>query len=94
MNKKKNFPDRMHPDDPKFADWVQHMMDQDDESVVFAESDDELSDDGNVEEIVEYSSDEDYSENEDSCSESSESEAEELQTVKNNFYFGKNKFMW
>lgn len=77
----------MHPDDPKFAEWAQNLLDEEDENTKFVESDDEFED--TIEEVIEEDSDADYSENEDL-----ESESEDLVNNESNFYFGKNKFKW
>ncbi|CAH1965146.1 unnamed protein product [Acanthoscelides obtectus] len=55
-----SFPDRMHPNDPRFEEWARSLMDQDDEDIRFTESDNELAVSDITEEIHEEESDVDY----------------------------------
>ncbi|KAK4886914.1 hypothetical protein RN001_003185 [Aquatica leii] len=60
-----NIPDKMNPADPRFVNWAQNLLDQDDENLEFEESDDDFRDEEDVKKFLEESSDEDYFQNED-----------------------------
>lgn len=89
-----SFSNRMHPDDPRFEQWGQNLLDQDDESTKFSDSDDELEDTSEIEEIYEEDSDADYVPDEDSNNASTENDMENLAEERDKFYIGKNGFKW
>ncbi|KAK4886193.1 hypothetical protein RN001_002464 [Aquatica leii] len=87
-----NIPDKMNPADPRFVNWAQNLLDQDDENLEFEESDDDFRDEEDVKKFLEESSDEDYFQNEGTSSGSLEDEPEEATENKEEFYFRRNKF--
>lgn len=90
------FRDRMHPDDPGFENWARNLLDQDDEDIIFPESDNELEDSPVIEEIYEEDSDADYvpDENEIEDLPDERKETDDLPHQRERFYIGKNKFKW
>lgn len=93
MDKTREIPNSMNPNDPRFPEWVQMLLDQDDEGTKFEESDEDLEDTAEIEQINEENSDTDYSTQQNSDDGSSDGEPE-LSNDEDNFYFGKNGFKW
>ncbi|KAK4883310.1 hypothetical protein RN001_006629 [Aquatica leii] len=91
MSTNMNIPDKMNPDDPRFVNWAQNLLNLDDENLEFEESNGDFRDKEDVKEFAEESSDEDYFQNEGF---SSEDEPEGATENKEEFYFGRNKFKW